>query len=134
MAVDVSELMSAIEDYAQEVGAVASDELERIVKDAAPVGETGELRDEITVSSSGGGGIVSILVDSPADASSYTDEGTPPHRIEGNPLLAFEMGGATVIVHSVNHPGTAAQHWFQDPMSDYYQNALDVAAAQVTIS
>lgn len=133
MAVDVSELLTQIEDYAQEVGTVTADEVERIVKDAAPVGQTGQLRDEITTSVAGGSGVVTITVDSPAEPSSWTDEGTEAHRIEGNPLLAFEMGGSLVIVHSVNHPGNAAQHWFDQPMPDYFQDALDIAAAQVTI-
>lgn len=131
MGVDISGLIGAVEDYAQAVGQVTGDELERIVKDAAPV-SSGETRDAITVDVAGGGGTISITVDSPTEQSSFTDEGTVAHKIEGNPLLAFEMGGATVIVHSVNHPGTTAQHWFDQPMDGYFQAALDVAAATVS--
>lgn len=132
MTVDVSGLRDMVESYAQQVGDVTGAELERIVKDAAPVA-SGETRDEITVDVSGGGGQISLLVDSPAEQSSYTDEGTAAHKIEGNPLLAFDMGGSTVIVRSVNHPVTPAQRWFDQPMADYFQQALDIAAAQVSI-
>lgn len=132
MSVDVSGLVNLVEQYAHEVGQVTGDELERIVKDAAPVA-SGDTRDAINVTVSGGGGTIGITVDSPAEQSSYTDEGTSAHKIEGNPLLAFEMGGSLVIVHSVNHPGNAAQHWFSQPMEEHFQTALDIAASQVSI-
>lgn len=138
MTVDVSGLLDQIETYALEIGHVCASELEAIVKDAAPVGETGQLRDAITAEVTGaGGGSVSILVDSPAEASSWTDEGTDPHRIEGNPLLAFDWPagptGGLWIGHGVNHPGNPAQNWFGDPMPDYFQTALNIAESSVSV-
>lgn len=130
--IDISGLLDSIETYAQDVGQVTRDELERIVKDAAPV-VSGEMRDAISVEVSGGSGSISLTVESPTEQSSYTDDGTQPHDIVGNPLLAFEMNGALVIVHSVHHPGTTAQKWFEEPMEGYFQDALDVAASQVTV-
>ena len=135
MAVDVSGLLSSIEAYAGAVGEVVRDELETTTKEAAPV-KTGELRDEITVTVGAGGGSVDWTVDSPADYSSYTDEGTEAHPIVGNPLLAFDWpeAGGTVIVHSVMHPGTTGTHWFDEAMPDRFQQALDLAAATVEVS
>lgn len=68
----------------------------------------------------------------PKDYASYTDEGTPPHPIVGNPLLAFHVDGDLVIVHSVNHPGTPRTGWWSDLMTDQeYRDALVRAAAGV---
>lgn len=131
---DTTGLRELIERYAAEVGDVVRDELEEATKTAAPV-KTGEMRDEITVTVSAGSGQVAWEVDSPAEQSSFTDEGTQAHRIQGNPLLAFDwpQAGGLVIVRSVNHPGTQGTHWFADPMPQRFQDALDVAAAQVTL-
>lgn len=38
---------------------------------------------------------------------------TPPHKIEGNPLLAFEWNGRMMILHSVQHPGTKGKKMIQ---------------------
>ena len=40
----------------------------------------------------------------------YVDEGTRPHIITGNPFLAFQINGATIITRSVKHPGTKPQN------------------------
>lgn len=67
-----------------------------------------------------------------AEHASYTDEGTDPHRIHGNPLLAFDIGGETVIVHYVDHPGTDGTRWWTDTMTDAsWQDALEGAAERV---
>lgn len=56
-----------------------------------------------------------------ANYAEYVHDGTPPHvirpkptrrRPDGKPTaLRFKMGGRTVIVRKVNHPGTKAQPW-----------------------
>lgn len=67
-----------------------------------------------------------------SEHASFTDEGTGPHRIEGNPLLAFHIDGELVIVHFVDHPGTTGTHWWSDTMAEEsWQNALDGAAERV---
>lgn len=38
--------------------------------------------------------------------ASYVEEGTKPHRIEGNPFLAFIWKGEQVFFRYVNHPGS----------------------------
>lgn len=47
----------------------------------------------------------------------FVNEGTRPHIIKGNPLLAFERGGRTIIVRSVRHPGTRGQHFAEKTVS-----------------
>ena len=51
---------------------------------------------------------VSYDVEAGAKYAAYVHEGTRPHVIEGNPLLVFQVGGATVFTRRVNHPGTKA--------------------------
>lgn len=135
MAVDVTGLLALVDEWAVQVGDVCAQELENIVRDAAPVGETGELRDSVSAEASGGAPVVTVHIEASSDHASYTDEGTPPHKIEGNPLLAFDWpkAGKFMIVHSVNHPGTPAQRWFEEPMPGYLDQALDIAVAQVHV-
>ncbi len=114
MGVDISDLLSETEAWVA-AGAEAAadgwgDEL------AVPV-DTGALQG--SQQSGGGGGFVwTGFLAFTADYASYTDEGSSPHEITGNPLLAFEMGGQTVVVHSVQHPGTAGTGWFEDAVTD----------------
>lgn len=48
----------------------------------------------------------------------YVHEGTRPHPISGNPLLAFHWQriGQFVVLPHVNHPGTTAQPFLADAM------------------
>ena len=39
------------------------------------------------------------------------EEGSPPHEIEGHPLLRFEWGGRMISVRKVDHPGTKPYEW-----------------------
>ena len=43
----------------------------------------------------------------------FVHQGTKPHLIQGNPLLAFNWKkiGRFMILRSVNHPGTKPQPW-----------------------
>jgi hypothetical protein len=49
---------------------------------------------------------VGYNVEADAPYARYVHDGTRPHVIEGNPLLVFQIGGATVFTRRVNHPGT----------------------------
>jgi hypothetical protein len=89
--------------------------------------DTGALADSWEVATQGGNdGAISTLKFT-ADYASYLDEGTGPHEIVGNPLLAFDWGGTTVIVHSVQHPGSTKNvDWFSGPALDESAWALAV--------
>lgn len=67
----------------------------------------------------------------PGDVPNYLDEGTEPHTIPGNPLLAFDWGGQRVIVHSVNHPGSTKDvgWWSEFMVQETWTAALEGAAS-----
>lgn len=91
--------------------------------------ESGQLKVSQIVTLNG----LESAIDYPVEYASFTDEGTQPHVIEGNPLLAFETGdGELVIVRSVFHPGTERTGWYSDLMTDEnYQQALDDASSRL---
>lgn len=90
---------------------------------------TGNMLDSIEVDNWGDG-------TAEVGATATSDEGFPypvviengsrPHIIEGNPLLAFywEKESVFVITHSVQHPGTSAKPFVQ-PSLDYIQQDID---------
>jgi len=52
------------------------------------------------------------IVETTAGYGLFVDEDTKPHKIEGNPFLAFPgRNGQIVIRRSVNHPGTKGQQF-----------------------
>lgn len=74
--------------------------------------------------------LITRTVRSPAEYSSYVDEGTPPHRIEGNPLLAFTArDGSRVIVRYVNHPGTERTGWWTDTLAKWSEYVAQAATS-----
>jgi len=115
MSVDVSDLKAAVADWIDAGCAAAAAELGGQLD--VPV-KTGALLASQQVDTGGGGFEWSGSLAFTEDYASYTDTGSDPHRIEGNPLLAFEMDGDLVIVHSVNHPGSPGTRWFEDGASD----------------
>lgn len=87
--------------------------VEALAKVEAPVGKTGNLRQGIHTTQSRdvrGRWSTGYDVTSNAPYSVFVHEGTKPHKIEGNPLLAFfwPKVGQFVFLRSVNHPGTRA--------------------------
>lgn len=92
---------------------------------------TGELVASGRFDSFGGGPAYSGEMAFDAPQALWTDEGTKPHQIVGNPLLAFEWQGRTMIVHSVNHPGTPATLWWsQRVTNDGWASELDRALTE----
>lgn len=80
--------------------------IERNMFDVTPV-KTGALKSSIRKSIVGNSGIVETT----AGYGKFVDEDTGPHKITGNPLLAFIWRGKLTIRHSVNHPGTKGQQF-----------------------
>lgn len=95
----------------------------------APVGKTGALRRGLRREQSRdvrGRWTTGWDVVSTAPHTLYVVKGTRPHRIEGNPLLAFfwPKVGRNVVFRSVQHPGTKA--------NDFLTRALRAARRSVT--
>lgn len=118
MPVDMSQLVSALSDQVVPITDDAAQAMERDIALSAPV-DTGALSrsGQVTTVPNGAGATATLIFTE--DYASYLDEGTGPHTITGNPLLAFEWGGQTVIVHSVQHPGsTKWVGWFSGKAED----------------
>ena len=66
-----------------------------------------------------------------APYAGYTDAGTEPHEIPGNPLLYFywDKLGEFMVLPVVNHPGTTGTQWFNggdpdgEPMATRWEQA-----------
>lgn len=96
---------------------------------ATPV-ETGTLRASIHVEDVNvGANEVTAKVSTGGESSEYAlfvHEGTGPHKITGNPFLAFNG----IVVRSVNHPGTTAYKFMERPLIEHRPvHAAIIAAA-----
>ena len=118
MPVDMSQLVSALSDQVVPITDEAAHLMEQDIALTAPI-DTGALSRSGEVHTQGdGSGAVATLTFT-EDYASYLEEGTGPHTIVGNPLLAFEWGGQTVIVRSVEHPGSTKHvGWFSNKAGD----------------
>ena len=123
-----ADLRVAATDILFEAGQAIMDAL----VEAAPVGETGELRD-----SAYGPAIdestLTVTVGFEAPQADWTNEGTPPHGEDGNPVMTFfwENGPNGAGVYSfthVNHPGIVASHWFDDIIEEWDSYVEDAAS------
>lgn len=87
-------------------------EWESDLKRTSPV-DTGNMRQKTTVRDRPG--TIEATVDT--DYAQFVSEGTAPHKITARRpggALRFQWRGQTVIVRSVNHPGTQPNPWFTD--------------------
>lgn len=135
MAVDLSGLRGKIRRYGEGVAAIAARKVEQDTQAAAPV-RTGGLRSQIAAGPPvPAGDVLWVRIRSAAAYSSYVDEGTGPHPIEGNPLLVFfwPKVGEVVFFRHVNHPGTTAREFFAEPMPARWAAALQMAKSRVNV-
>lgn len=69
-----------------------------------------------------------ITVSSSADPKLFVIlefSGAKPHRIEGNPVLRFEINGQEVFARFVNHPGQKAQPHVRPSLKEVEQIVLE---------
>jgi len=90
---------------------------------------TGNMRDSIFVEPQGDGEVEVGATATTDDGFPYpvvVEKGSRPHKIEGNPLLAFNWPseGVFVITRSVQHPGTIPNP-FVEPSLDYMDRDLE---------
>ncbi|NUS58673.1 MAG: hypothetical protein HOV66_28050 [Streptomycetaceae bacterium] len=107
LAVDLSHAPAEVRRRAPVVIRKGLHDIERDGKVLAPV-DTGNLEGSIStdVDGDGLGGVVGPT----ADYGAYVEYGTEPHVIRAHGgYLKFTIGGRTVFVRQVNHPGTAPQ-------------------------
>ena len=117
--VDATGLRDAVRQRYVEVMDDAFQALLVDLEETAPR-DTGAMAEAITLSASDDGDtLLTRTIVSPAEYSSFVDEGTAPHRIEGNPLLSFVgRDGTRVTVHFVDHPGTQRTGFWTDKVND----------------
>lgn len=78
----------------------------------------GQLRDTIVKRVVTRGDDVVVQVGSDDQIARLHHDGTPPHVINGSPLLVFwwAKAGRVVAFPRVNHPGTKPNHYLTDPL------------------
>ena len=125
------QLTARITQHAQDVVEAAQQQILDDLDEIVPV-NTGALRDSRIVREDTGPTNAGFEVNYPLDYAEFTDTGTNPHEIRGNPLLAFDFGGSRVIVRSVQHPGTPATLWWTNIMNqEWWALTLRLAAERV---
>lgn len=139
MSADASRLRDALDSWAYAVQAGAVDDVPDLVRPLAPLGvstptsdrEPGQLRASLTVSEqvNSGGPQFRGKVAAPVPQAVWTDQGTLPHEIvprgPGYPLRFYwpKVGGIVRFMR-VNHPGNAAQNWWEPSVRMAYTQAL----------
>jgi HK97 gp10 family phage protein len=115
-------------DVLQQSAGYILSEMERTV----PV-KSGNLRDSLGVKVTSGSVIIGPDVNK-APYATFVEHGTKPHVIKAKngKALAFTVGGRTVIVRSVNHPGTTAQP-FVMPAFETWVDSIGELAAEANI-
>lgn len=121
MATDTRALQRDVERWAERVQTAAVDsvlaELDRRVPRGSGPARGRRLAQTRRVRDRSGGRRLSTTIEYQAPQAAFTDEGTRPHRIQGNPLLVFywPRAGRTVFLRHANHPGsTKHKGWFSD--------------------
>ena len=137
MGLDTASFAREVRRWGETVHVRAVEELAADLDRVVPE-DTGRLRFSQQVIHRGPGRSTIVYDARPEDGgesyASFTDEGTEPHEIRGNPLLAFVWDGQLVIVHSVQHPGTTGTQWWSDRVDDRgWDEALNSAAVWVTL-
>lgn len=140
---DTDSLRQAISDAVVEVADAALDQCLADTLAAAPE-KTGALKalTDRTPVSLAGDFVASGSVFCDAKYAEWTDAGSEPHLIEGNPLLHFywDRIGKEVWFHFVNHPGSPGTQWFNggvdggEPMLSRWTDACEAANASVSVS
>jgi len=133
---DISRLAEALRESGRDADATtqsvlvtSANYLKAEMEARVPV-RTGRLRQSIQVRLSG----QEITVGPDTPYAGYVEFGTKPHVIEAKngKSLAFTMGGRTVLVKKVNHPGTRAQPYVR-PAFEAWVDTLGGLVAEAHI-
>lgn len=147
---DLTLLRQRIVRYGSELMREAEALMVAELREAAPLGETGDTRRGIDSSGGGGSDLVpAFTVVSASPHGEFVEFGTEPHTItpRNGSVLRFlggsgrisqpspnqriaTRGGGVVFTTIVHHPGTPARPWF-GPVVERFSEFLDRAAARV---
>lgn len=138
--------------FADEVFGEATSDMENELREAAPLGATGETRRGVSVIETGGGDFFAATALSIGKGGDFVEDGTAPHVIlpRNAKVLRFlggsgristaspnqrvaTKGGGVVFAKIVHHPGTPARPWFR-PVVERWGEFLRRAAARVRVT
>lgn len=133
---DIDSLAEALRDTGQQADATtmsvlqnSANYLKSEMEARVPV-RTGKLRQSIQIR------ILNqkVIIGPDTDYANFVEFGTAPHEIKpkNKKALAFRVGGKTVIVKSVHHPGTKAQP-FVRPAFDAWVDTLGGLVAEAHV-
>jgi hypothetical protein len=129
-------LLAKLSEWGAEVLDQAVDELVHQLDQAVPH-DTGELANSLTVRVQDSPPTFGVEVSYSAPQAEWTEHGTSPHPIEGNPLLVFywERVGRVVFLRHVDHPGSDKHKgWFSTVTSvENWQAILEQARDRVSV-
>lgn len=126
MPFDVEPLRRQLRRQLNQFADLAADEMTRQVEQAAPV-DKGELARSVTHDSpkvSDNRTEITVRTGDLVQAET-TEHGARPHviRPRTKQALKFQIGGKTVIVRKVNHPGNPPMPWFYPTLEKWPQVA-----------
>lgn len=147
---DFTELKTRISRWGDDVTERSGDLLQQALRDAAPLGRTGETRRGVNVKSAGASPLPALEARSESVHGDYVEEGTQAHVIlprnakvlvfpgaggrisqpGPNQRIPTRAGGMVFSAH-VNHPGTPPRPWFAPTLATWPE-LLRQAAASVT--
>lgn len=138
--------------FADEVFGDATEDLENELREAAPVGQTGDTRRGVSVVGTAGGDHFAATALSIGKGGDFVEDGTSPHVIlpRNARVLRFlggsgristaspnqrvaTRGGGVVFTTIVHHPGTPARPWFR-PVVERWSEFLQRAAARIRVA
>lgn len=119
---DLTPLLRQLDRRVDAVGRRFADNLERELHTKSPK-VTGELDQSQTVTYKRTPNLVTWTAEATAKYAKFVARGTRPHVIRPRvkKALRFTKGGAIIFATKVNHPGTRANRWWDDTLTDYRQ-------------
>jgi hypothetical protein len=123
MAADLTALREAISERAT-IGFEAALQESGIELQVAAPYLTGETVNSLVVELSGAPPNLTGRIAFTTPQALWTDQGTAPHSIDGNPYLSFNIDGRQVVVTHVDHPGTVGTGWFSDNVTPILEAQL----------
>ncbi len=146
---DVTVLKARVSRWAERVTERSGELLQSALRDAAPLGRTGETRRMVTVQRAGSSPTPGLVARSASPHGDYVEEGTPAHVIlpRTAKVLVFPGSGGRVSTASpnqrvptraggvvfatrVDHPGTPPRPWFAPTVRTWPTLLRQAAAAE----
>lgn len=125
---DVTGTLKKLENHAANIHFAAEQAITADLDDVVNV-DTGGLKKSRRIARSQTSQTIRTEITYPPKTANWTDEGTRPHTIHGQPILRFVKGGKVIYARKVNHPGNKPYRWWSKTMTRRnWQRALKTAS------